>query len=130
MVGETAVGEYDSGTFFGEHFGSGFEWIDAYTGPNALDGQFDFPTRHNMDARPPRARTLPRAPAGTRGQQTMANQETCLRPGIIAARRSSNSSDSNISSCEPSCHAIFSTSGMRPSLRSRSRSCANGRRQI
>jgi glycosidase len=48
MVGETAVGEYDSGTFFGEHFGNGFEWIDAYTGPNALDGQFDFPTRHNM----------------------------------------------------------------------------------
>jgi glycosidase len=48
MVGETAVGEYDSGTFFGERFNNGFEWIDAYTGPNALDGQFDFPTRHNM----------------------------------------------------------------------------------
>ncbi len=48
MVGETAVGEGDNGTFFGEHFDSGFDWIDAYTGPNALDGQFDFPTRHNM----------------------------------------------------------------------------------
>jgi neopullulanase len=48
MVGETAVGEFDRGTFFGESFGSGFEWIDAYTGPTALDGQFDFPTRHNM----------------------------------------------------------------------------------
>lgn len=48
MVGETAVGEGDRGTFFGETFRSGFEWIDAYTGPNALDGQFDFPTRHNM----------------------------------------------------------------------------------
>jgi neopullulanase len=48
MVGETAVGEGDNGTFFGEHFNSGFEWIDAYTGPTALDGQFDFPTRHNM----------------------------------------------------------------------------------
>ncbi len=48
MVGETAVGEFDSGTFFGEHFANGFEWIDAYTGPTALDGQFDFPTRHNM----------------------------------------------------------------------------------
>lgn len=48
MVGETAVGEGDNGTFFGEHFNSGFDWIDAYTGPNALDGQFDFPTRHNM----------------------------------------------------------------------------------
>lgn len=48
MVGETAVGEGDSGTFFGERFDSGFDWIDAYTGPTALDGQFDFPTRHNM----------------------------------------------------------------------------------
>lgn len=48
MVGETAVGENDSGTFFGETFSDGFAWIDAYTGPTALDGQFDFPTRHNM----------------------------------------------------------------------------------
>jgi glycosidase len=48
MVGETAVGENDSGNFFGEYFGNGFEWIDAYTGSTALDGQFDFPTRHNM----------------------------------------------------------------------------------
>jgi glycosidase len=48
MVGETAVGEGDHGTFFGETFDSGFKWIDAYTGPTALDGQFDFPTRHNM----------------------------------------------------------------------------------
>lgn len=48
MVGETAVGEGDNGTFFGEHFDNGFQWIDAYTGANGLDGQFDFPTRHNM----------------------------------------------------------------------------------
>jgi glycosidase len=48
MVGETAVGEGDQGAFFGEYFANGFDWIDAYTGPNALDGQFDFPTRHNM----------------------------------------------------------------------------------
>jgi len=48
MVGETAVGEFDSGNFFGESFSDGFAWIDAYTGPTALDGQFDFPTRHNM----------------------------------------------------------------------------------
>jgi glycosidase len=48
MVGEIAVGENDNGTFFGETFSSGFNWIDAYTGPTALDGQFDFPTRHNM----------------------------------------------------------------------------------
>lgn len=48
MVGETAVGENDSGNFFGESFSDGYAWIDAYTGPTALDGQFDFPTRHNM----------------------------------------------------------------------------------
>jgi glycosidase len=48
MVGETAVGESDTGTFFGEYFSDGFNWINAYIGPNALDGQFDFPTRHNM----------------------------------------------------------------------------------
>jgi len=48
MVGETAVGEFDQGTFFGERFENGYQWIDAYTGPTALDGQFDFPTRHNM----------------------------------------------------------------------------------
>src|SRR6185369_1969027 len=48
MVGETAVGESDHGTFFGETFNDGFSWIDAYTGPFALDGQFDFPTRHNL----------------------------------------------------------------------------------
>ena len=48
MVGETAVGENDSGSFFGETFTDGYDWIDAYTGKTALDGQFDFPTRHNM----------------------------------------------------------------------------------
>ena len=48
MVGETAVGGGDSGNFFGESFSDGYAWIDAYTGPNALDGQFDFPTRHWM----------------------------------------------------------------------------------
>jgi glycosidase len=48
LVGETAVGEGDSGTFFGEHFADGYQWIDAYTGHNALDGQFDFPTRNGM----------------------------------------------------------------------------------
>ncbi|MBX3234433.1 MAG: hypothetical protein KIT84_09430 [Labilithrix sp.] len=48
MVGEIAVGGGDSGTFFGESFSSGYDWINAYTGPQALDGQFDFPTRHWM----------------------------------------------------------------------------------
>jgi glycosidase len=48
MVGETAVGQFDSGNFFGERFNDGFDWVDAYTGKTALDGQFDFPTRHNM----------------------------------------------------------------------------------
>ncbi len=48
MVGETAVGEGDTGNFFGQTYSNGFAWVDAYVGPNALDGQFDFPTRHNM----------------------------------------------------------------------------------
>lgn len=48
MLGETAVGEGDRGTFFGETFRDGYDWIEAYTGPTALDGQFDFPTRHAM----------------------------------------------------------------------------------
>lgn len=48
MVGETAVGEHDNGTFFGESFANGFAWIDAYTGQHGLDGQFDFPTFHNV----------------------------------------------------------------------------------
>ena len=49
MFGETAVGEgdqYNDGC--GVHFQSGYEWIDAYTGPQALDGQFDFPSHHRM----------------------------------------------------------------------------------
>ena len=48
MVGEIAVGEGDNGTFFGEKFANGFAWLDAYTGDQALDGAFDFPTLHNM----------------------------------------------------------------------------------
>ena len=48
MVGEIAVGEGDSGTFFGETFANGYEWLDAYTGDEALDGAFDFPLLNNM----------------------------------------------------------------------------------
>ena len=48
MVGETAVGEFDSGTFFGVTYQNGYQWIDAYVGKTALDGQFDFVTRNNM----------------------------------------------------------------------------------
>ncbi len=47
MLGETAVGEgdvFDDGC--GERYGSGYAWIEAYTGETALDGQFDFPTHH------------------------------------------------------------------------------------
>jgi len=40
--------------------------------------------------------------------------------GVIAARRSNNSSGSNTSSRVPSRHASFSSSAMRPSLRRRS----------
>ena len=49
MLGETAVGEgdvYDDGC--GERYESGYAWIEAYTGQNALDGQFDFPTHHRI----------------------------------------------------------------------------------
>jgi len=53
MVGETALGEgdnFDSTSpqhACGLTAADGFAWIDLYTGPNALDGQFDFPTHHN-----------------------------------------------------------------------------------
>lgn len=49
MLGETAVGEgdrFDDGC--GEIYDSGYAWISAYTGQNALDGQFDFPTHHRI----------------------------------------------------------------------------------
>jgi glycosidase len=49
MLGETAVGEgdrFDDGC--GVRYGDGYEWISAYAGRNALDGQFDFPTHHRM----------------------------------------------------------------------------------
>ncbi len=49
MLGETAVGEgdrFDDGC--GEQYGDGYAWVDAYTGPRALDGQFDFPSHHRM----------------------------------------------------------------------------------
>ena len=49
--------------------------------------------------------------------------------GVIAAKRSKNSSGSNSSSRVPSCQGIFSSSAMRPSLCSRSRACANGGRK-
>lgn len=47
MFGETAVGEsdrFDDGC--GVRYENGYEWIDAYTGKQGLDGQFDFPTHH------------------------------------------------------------------------------------
>jgi glycosidase len=46
MVGEIAVGGSESGTFFGQTYNNGYDWLNAYTGQNALDGQFDFPTRN------------------------------------------------------------------------------------
>ena len=76
MVGETAVGEGDHGTFFGETFSSGFKWIDAYTGPTALDGQFDFPTLHNM------ADGLTSGSMGLdQVEAQVAKSETSYRPG-------------------------------------------------
>ncbi|MCA9542041.1 MAG: hypothetical protein KC620_24260, partial [Myxococcales bacterium] len=49
MFGETAVTEgdvYDGPC--GEHYSNGYEWVEAYTGVNGLDGQFDFPTHHHI----------------------------------------------------------------------------------
>ncbi|MBV72086.1 MAG: hypothetical protein CMH52_12230 [Myxococcales bacterium] len=47
MLGETAVSSGDRyNGLCGVQFNNGYEWIDAYTGPNALDGQFDFPSHH------------------------------------------------------------------------------------
>jgi len=49
LVGETAVGESDSADYgCGETYANGYEWIDAYVGEHALDGQFDFPTHHAL----------------------------------------------------------------------------------
>jgi glycosidase len=48
MVGETAVGEGDHGTFFGETFTDGYQWVDSYTSGSALDGQFDFPVYDSL----------------------------------------------------------------------------------
>ncbi|MBM4290760.1 MAG: hypothetical protein FJ138_04430, partial [Deltaproteobacteria bacterium] len=49
MLGETAVGEGDrADDGCGVRYASGYEWIEAYTGPRALDGQFDFPTHHRV----------------------------------------------------------------------------------
>ncbi len=49
MLGETAVGEGDhTDDGCGEHYGDGYQWISAYTSPNGLDGQFDFPSHHRM----------------------------------------------------------------------------------
>jgi Protein of unknown function (DUF3047) len=49
--------------------------------------------------------------------------------GVIAAKRSRNSSGSNTNSRVPSCHAVFSSSAMLPSRRSRRHPCANGGRK-
>lgn len=50
MVGETAVGEFDAIDYgCGQSYANGYEWIDAYVGDNALDGQFDFPSSHRME---------------------------------------------------------------------------------
>ena len=49
MLGETAVGEgdrFEDGC--GIVYDDGYQWIEAYTGATALDGQFDFPSHHRM----------------------------------------------------------------------------------
>ena len=49
MLGETAVsaGDRYSG-MCGVEYGDGYAWIEGYTGEQALDGQFDFPTYHRV----------------------------------------------------------------------------------
>ncbi len=49
MIGETAVGQNDQWQDgCGESFGNGYAWINGYIGNQALDGQFDFPTHHQI----------------------------------------------------------------------------------
>lgn len=49
LVGETAVGQWDAADYgCGETFSDGYDWIDAYVGEQALDGQFDFITHHRL----------------------------------------------------------------------------------
>ncbi len=49
FVGETAVTQGDSVDYgCGESYANGYEWLDAYTGVTALDGQFDFPSHHRL----------------------------------------------------------------------------------
>lgn len=49
LIGETAVGESDAVDFgCDERYPNGFDWIDAYVGESALDGQFDFPIHHRL----------------------------------------------------------------------------------
>jgi len=49
LVGETAV-DMSASADYGcdEVYEDGYAWVDAYVGPNALDGQFDFPSHHRM----------------------------------------------------------------------------------
>ena len=49
MLGETAVSAGDRYQgLCGVEYPDGYAWIEGYTGPRALDGQFDFPTYHRM----------------------------------------------------------------------------------
>jgi neopullulanase len=49
FVGETAVTQGDAVDYgCGERYANGYEWLDAYTGETALDGQFDFPSHHRL----------------------------------------------------------------------------------
>ena len=49
LLGETAVTASDRFTSScGIRYNSGYEWINATIGPHGLDGQFDFPTHHQL----------------------------------------------------------------------------------
>jgi hypothetical protein len=88
------------------------------------------PTNETVGSAATRPYATAREPAARATSRPWQISRLVSDRGVIAARRSSNSSGSNISSRVPSCHTIFSASAMRPSLRSRSRSCANGGRKI
>ena len=82
MVGETAVGASDAIDYgCGQSYGNGYDWIDAYVGPNALDGQFDFPSSHRMEYG---------LVTGTMGfdalESVVSDMETRYRPGGLHVR--------------------------------------------
>jgi hypothetical protein len=69
LVGETAVGQWDSADYgCGESFANGYGWIDAYVGEYGLDGQFDFPLPSPHAVRPGHRHDVVHGPRGRRAR--------------------------------------------------------------